>query len=61
MCQSHSRCKAAVHAMTDIFDKEATNALLLVDPDNAFNSVNQKVLLHNIKYLCPPMPTYIRL
>ena len=55
-----SGCEAAVHAVSDIFDEESTDALLLVDADNAFNSLNRKVLLHNIIYLCPPMSTYIR-
>ena len=51
-------CEAA--AMSDIFEKESTDALLLVDADNAFNSLNRRVLLHNIKFLCPPMAIYIR-
>ena len=49
-----------VHAMSDIFEEEETNTLLLVDADNAFNSLNRRVLLHNIQYLCPPMAVYIR-
>ena len=40
--------EAALHAVSDIFDEESTDALLLVDADNAFNSLNRKVLLHNI-------------
>ena len=53
-------CEAAVHALTKIFGEEETDGLLLVDASNAFNSLNRKVLLHNIKYICPPMATYIR-
>ena len=53
-------CEAAVHAISDIFEEEETDALLLVDADNAFNSLNRRVLLHNIQYLCPPMAIYIR-
>jgi hypothetical protein len=55
-----SGCEAAVHAIKDIFDAQSTDAALLVDADNAFNSLNRAVLLHNIRYLCPPMATYIR-
>ena len=33
-------------------------AILLVDAANAFNSVNRKVLLHNIQYLCPVLAIY---
>ena len=51
--------EASVHAMTDIFDEESTDALLLVDATNAFNCLNRNVLLNNIKYLCPPMATYV--
>ena len=54
-----SGCEAAVHAMSDIFDEESTDAVLLVDANNAFNTINRKVLFHNIKYLCSPMAVYI--
>ena len=54
-----SGCEAAVHAIGDIFDEQSTDALLLVDADNAFNCLNRKVLLHNIRYQCPPMAIYI--
>ena len=53
-------CEAAIHAMTKIFGEEETDGLLLVEASNAFNSLNRKVLLHNIKYICPPMAIYIR-
>ena len=53
-------CEAAVHAMSDIFSEQATDALLLVDADNAFNSLNRKVFLHNIGHLCSPMAIYIK-
>ncbi len=50
----------AVHAMEEIFQEEETDAILLVDASNAFNSLNHQVLLHNIRYLCPPMATYVK-
>ena len=56
-----SGCEAAVHAIGDIFDEQSTDALLLVDADNAFNCLNRKVLLHNIRYQCPPMAIYTRI
>ena len=55
-----SGCEAAVHAMKDIFNAQSTDAALLVDADNAFNSLNRAVLLHNIQFLYPPMAIYIR-
>ena len=52
LCAGHAgECEAAVHAMSDIFDEEVT-------PLTRF--INRRVLLHNIKYLCPPMAIYIR-
>ena len=58
MCRSTSQ--AAIHAMTKIFGEEETDGLLLVDASNTFNSLDRKVLLHNIKYICPPVAIYIR-
>ena len=55
-----SGCEAAAHAMQEIFEKEGTDAILLVDASNAFNSLNRQVLLHNIRYLCPAMANYVR-
>ena len=53
-------CEAAAHAMRDIFAEEETDAVLLVDATNAFNCLNRQALLHNIKYLCPTLATYVR-
>ena len=55
-----SGCEAAAHAMNDIFAEEETDAILLVDASNAFNSLNRETLLHNIRYLCPTLATYVR-
>ena len=52
-------CEAAAHAMNEIMAEEATDGILLVDASNAFNSLNRASLLHNIRYLCPPLSTYI--
>ena len=52
-------CEAAAHAMREIFESEETDAVLFIDASNAFNSLNREALLHNIKYLCPPMATYL--
>ena len=55
-----SGCEAAVHSMADIFNEEANDGLLLVDATNAFNAINRAALLHNVRYICPPMSIYIR-
>ena len=51
--------EVVVHAVHDIFSKENTEAILLIDAENAFNSINRKVMLHNMKFLCPLISTYI--
>ena len=45
--------EAAIHAMSRAFSLSETEALLLVDADNAFNSINRKVALHNVQRICP--------
>ena len=39
--------EAVVHAMHDIFSEGNTEAVLLIDAENAFNSINREVMLHN--------------
>ena len=61
VCAGHEAgCEAAIHAMHTIFEDEKTEAVLLVDADNAFNSVNRQVFLHNICIICPRIDTYVR-
>ena len=43
--------EAVVHAMHHIFSEENTEAVLLIDAENSFNSINRKVMLHNTKFL----------
>ena len=47
--------EAAVHAGRSVFDNDDSDAILLVDATNAFNSLNRSVALHNIQQLCPPL------
>ena len=51
--------EAAIHSMRDIFNKEACDAVILVDAENAFNKLNRRVALHNIQYICPPFATVL--
>lgn len=39
--------------MHDILDASDTDAVLLFDASNAFNSLNRASALHNIAVLCP--------
>ena len=45
-------CEAAVHAMRHIFQSPESEAVLLVDATNAFNSLNRQAALHNISVTC---------
>ena len=38
--------EASIHAMKSIFDEESTEAILLVDAENAFNNLNRKAAQH---------------
>ena len=51
--------KAAAHATHEIFKEQDTEVALLIDAKNPFNTVNRKVLLHNIKVICPAISTYV--
>ena len=45
--------EAAVHSMRRIFEDTNTEAVLLVDATNTFNSLNRQVALRNVLHLCP--------
>ena len=54
-----SGCEAAVHATREVFDESEVEGALLVDATNAFNALNQKVALQNMKYVCPALETVL--
>ena len=61
VCAGHDAgCEAAVHAMQRIFNEEDTEAVLLIDASNAFNSLNRNVFLHNVTVVCPTISTYVK-
>ena len=51
--------EAAIHAMRETFLDSDTEAILLVDASNAFNSLNRKAALLNIKHTCPTLATVL--
>ena len=51
--------EAAVHAMNSVFEDVETEAVLLVDASNAFNSLNRQNALLNIRLLCPAISTIL--
>ena len=46
-------CESSVHTMRQIFADANTEAVLLVDASNAFNSLNWQAALKNAHILCP--------
>ena len=50
-----SGCESAVHAMRQVFEFPETEAIILVDASNAFNSLNRQTALRNIRHLCPAL------
>lgn len=51
--------EAAIHAMREIFSDDECEAVLLVDAKNAFNTMNRKTMLHNIRIKCPSLATFV--
>ena len=47
--------EAAVHAVRSLFSAEDTEAIILVDTSNVFNSINRQVVLRNARVLCPSL------
>ena len=46
-------CEAAIHGMRTVFEDEETDAILLIDAANAFNSINRDAMMKNIGRICP--------
>jgi hypothetical protein len=51
-------CEASIHAMTKLFAMDDSEAVLLVDADNAFNRLNRSTALWNLQYICPPIANF---
>jgi len=48
-----------VHAFSSMFEEEDCEAVLLIDADNAFNRINRKMMLRNIRVVYPIIATYV--
>ena len=61
VCPGHEAlCESMIRAMHKIYEEDESEAILLVDASNAFNSVNRKTFLHNIGIICPPLAKFVR-
>ena len=49
----------AVHTIREVFDESEIEVALLVDASNAFNALNRKVALHNMKHTYPALETVL--
>ena len=54
-----SGIEASIHSAKRLWADESTEAIIQVDADNAFNRLNRKVALHNIKQICPTLYRYL--
>ena len=45
--------------MAKAFDNDCTYGSIIVDADNAFNRLNCKTALENIKSVCPPFARFV--
>ena len=43
-----------------MFNEDDTEAVLMVDTSNAFNSINREAFLHKAKVLCSALSTFIQ-
>ena len=59
MCGRRSGSEAAIHAMRRMFQHENSDPVIFVDAANTFNSLNRKVFVHNIKFICPEIAAYV--
>ena len=51
--------EAAIHAMTESFQDNNAEAMILVDAENAFNSLNRHASLINMGVICPEFSKYL--
>ena len=60
LCTGHtSGCEAGAHSMRMIYENPNTEAILLIDAMNAFNSLNREAALTNIQSLCPSIAPFL--
>ena len=56
----NSGIEATIHAMRRVFEDDSTEAVMLVDAENAFNNLNREAAIHNIKQVCPSFYRYLK-
>ena len=51
--------EAVIRAMYEILKDHTTECILLIDAENAFNSISRNVMLYNLKFIWSVMSRYI--
>ena len=51
--------ESAIVGMHDIFNDDNTENIFLIDAGKVFNSINWKVMLHDFKFICPVIDSYL--
>ena len=52
--------ESLVHALHEIYEDQSSDAVLLVNASNTFNSINRNAFLHNITIMYPPLARHVR-
>ena len=61
LCAGHEAgCEVTVHAVNDLYENVDTHGIIQIDASNTLNRINRKVLLHNIRIICPEASIFIR-
>ena len=61
LCAGHkSGCEIGIHSAVDLFKDNNNHGLLQIDAENAFNSINRKVIVQNMYILCPEFASYVQ-
>ena len=51
--------EAVMHAVHLIFEANETEVILISEVENAYSTINRKVLPSNIEYMCSVISTYL--
>ena len=55
----YTGCESLIHAIHTIYKDQSSEAVLLVDTPNAFNSIIRNTFLHKIGIICLPLAKYV--
>ena len=60
VCAGHNAgAEAVIHAMSQVFEEEGTDGILLIDASNAFKQMNRSAASRSIQITCKEMAHYV--